>query len=132
MRKMFKRFAAMGSAMVMAISVMSMGASAYNLHYSQGAPSSDTKITDNRYIGGYFGQLNHVYIKSETFSRLLPGGYLHVVLKNSSVARNISSTGKFTIATDLYLTGEMIHITYALNNYTTSKSISASGSEAVD
>lgn len=34
MRKMFKRFAAMGSAMVMAISVMSMGASAYNYSWS--------------------------------------------------------------------------------------------------
>ena len=46
--KLGKRFAAMGAAMVMAVSMMSMGASAssstwqnYNLHWTKGAPTSE-------------------------------------------------------------------------------------------
>lgn len=131
--KLRKRIVAMGAAMIMAVSMMSIGASAYNLHYSQGAPTSDNVLSQNSYTGNYFGTVSHVYVHSQNFSRLLSGGYLYAKNVNSGNGTSITAGNTtYTINTNVYLSGAMIHNYYELRNYTTSKSISASGYDTFD
>lgn len=132
--KLKKRIVALSAAVMMAMTSMTaIGASAYNLHYSQGAPSSDNKLSDNSYVGNYFDQLSHVYVHSNTFTRLLAGGTVRAENKNTGYSVTVSAANRtYTITTNTYLSGAMIHNYYELRNYVESKSMTATGYDSYD
>lgn len=127
-----KRIVAGMAAIIMMSSIGVIGASAYNLYYAQGAPTSDINLNDDSYYGGYYGQLNKVIVHSNSFSRLLPYGSVYAENVNSGNHITFASTGDKTINTNIYLNGAMVHNYYELRSYIQSKSISAYGTDQIN
>ena len=91
--KAFKKIAAIGAAMMIAVSMMSIGASAYTwknfgLHYTYGAPSSSnvTSQTFGKFVGGTYDGTYHITV----------GGYL--TLRN-----DVDSINNGTIMSEGYV-----------------------------
>ena len=125
-----RKFAAIGAAMMMAFSMMSVGASAnsYGVHYTMGAPSSDIELSDDTYTSSV-GLVTSVKVHSTSFSSLYPGGYLQAKNVNTNKTKDIDKQGfVYTINTSsLTNPYSMIHNSYTLKNYYASRSISAYG-----
>lgn len=128
--KSLKRIVSATTAVAMSVVMMGINVNAYNLHYTNTAPSSSNVLTGNSYTGGFFGYLGDVYIHSQSFSRLTGNGYLYAENVNSGNSVNISAIRKYTIHANVYLNGPMIHNYFELKNYVSSLSISASGTDS--
>ena len=72
MKKIVKRIAAMGAA-VMMMSSMAIGASAYTLRFTSGAPSSDNAITTTTTVMAT--SAGKITVKSTTFAVSVSGAY---------------------------------------------------------
>lgn len=132
-KKLTKRIASMGAAVMMMVSMSAMGASAnsYNLHYTEGAPTKDICTSYNTYVSGVFGSVANVYVTSKTFSSLVPGAYVTATNVNSGKSVKITkSNTTYTIKANVTLRGAVLQNKYVLKNYSASKSASATGTDS--
>ena len=130
MTNLMRRIIAMGAATVMAISVMSMGASAYTLRYTSGAPDSENRITATTIMRST-GK-SAITVNSTEFRTYISGAYAKATCTtHSAVSQNINSVGTYKLT---YSGGVIpaknvnVSVQTKLYNYTTSKSVNASGS----
>lgn len=131
--KLRKRIGALGAAMVMAVSMMNIGASAYELRYFTNAPTSVQKRTDEELINGVYGTVTKIYFHSDTFTTLLPGASVKATnmnMSNKPYATIKQANKQYTITVNMYLTGACIHNFYEVKNGAASISVTASGTSS--
>lgn len=128
--KLRKRIAALGAAMVMAVSMMSIGAGAYNLHYSQGAPSSQNKITETTPLTA--SGVDRITVYSTTFNVYISGAYCYADCTNHSVASaNINATSTYYLVysgDSIPKSGVSVSVSTTLKNHVLSRYVMSSGS----
>lgn len=133
--KLRKRIAAFGAAVVMAVSMMSIGAGAYSLSYYTNAPSYLSKTIEHEYIGGIYGSITKIKVYSNSFTTILPGAYVKVSNLNmsSSPYVNVNQANKqYSFNVNLYLTGENLHNCFEIINGAASISVTATGTTSHD
>ena len=147
--KLGKRFAAIGAAVLMSISMMSIGASAssstwqeYNLHWTKGAPTSAIKtyqvISDNSsqkvfMVSTYQKAKMRVNITSFNANSLKSDCYVYdptIGAWGLALTRTYNSTGLKSLAEATYgnaYVGNAMQIRLTLNYSTTGTNASSSG-----
>lgn len=127
--KLKKRIAAMGAAMVMAVSMMSVCASAYTLRFTSGAPSSDNIMTANTTVTAT--SAGKITVKSTTFTVSVSGAYAKIeCTSHSANTANVNSVSTYYLnysGTTVPKSGTSVTVKGTLKNYSVSKSVSAKG-----
>ena len=114
----------------MAVSMMSIGAGAYNLHYSQGAPPSQNKITETTPLTA--SGVDRITVYSTTFNVYISGAYCYADCTSHSVASaNINATTTYYLTysgASIPKSGVSVSVSTTLINYVLSRYVMSSGS----
>ena len=126
-----KKIAALGAAVVMSVSCMSVGASAasYSLRYTSGASSSDNVMSYTKVVTA--SSAGKITFKSTTFSVYITGAYVYIYCYNYSTnSSNVNSTGKYYLnysGSTVPKSGKSVTVKGSLTNYSVSKTVKAKG-----
>lgn len=124
-----KKMVSMGTAMVVAVSMMSVSASAYNLHYDAGAGSTVnvTSYTTTVTASG----ADRITVTSTHFSTYISGACCEAYGVNyETTTANINSTGTYYLVykgTTIPKAGVNVTVKTQLVDYNSSRSVSAIG-----
>ena len=128
MTKMIKRIAAMGAA-VMMMSSMAIGASAYTLRFTSGAPSKDNIMTATTTVKAT--SAGKITVKSTTFNVSVSGAYAKMkCTSHSANTANVNSVSTYYLnysGTTVPKSGTSVTVKGTLENYSVSKTVSAKG-----
>ena len=128
MKKIVKRIAAMGAA-VMMMSSMAIGASAYTLRFTSGAPSKDNIMTATTTVKAT--SAGKITVKSTTFAVSVSGAYTQMkCTSHKTNESNVNSVGTYYMnykGTAVPKVGTPVTVKATLKNYVVSKTVSSKG-----
>lgn len=124
-----KKMVSMGTAMVVAVSMMSVSASAYNLHYDAGAGSTVNVTSDTSTVRT--SGSDRITVTSTYFTTYISGAYCEAYgITYGTTTANINSVGTYYLVykgTTAPKAGMDISVKVQLVDYNASRSVSAIG-----